>query len=228
METEFDAHADSYEAALSQGLALSGESRDYFAQHRIRWLRHCLSLANASCSRVLDFGCGMGGAATHLLTELDANAVVGVDTSVASLDVALRTQGDRRVTFATPSELTPAADFQLAYCNGVFHHVQPDRRPAALDYIRRALTPGGYFAFWENNPWNPGTRLVMSRIPFDRDARVISARAARTLLREAGFAILRVDFLFVFPHALRVFRPIEPRLTNLPLGAQYQVFCRVA
>ena len=38
-----------------------------------------------------------------------------------------------------------------------------------------ALRPGGLFAFWENNPWNPGTRLVMSRIPFDRDAITLSA-----------------------------------------------------
>ncbi len=94
METEFDAHADSYEAALGQGLALSGESRDYFALHRVRWLRHCLSLADASCSRVLDFGCGMGGAARHFLAELDVHAVVGVDTSLASLDVARRRLAD--------------------------------------------------------------------------------------------------------------------------------------
>jgi hypothetical protein len=26
---------------------------------------------------------------------------------------------------------------------------------AAVDYVYRSLRPGGLFAFWENNPWNP-------------------------------------------------------------------------
>jgi len=43
----------------------------------------------------------------------------------------------------------------LAYCNGVFHHIAPDARPEALAMIRDALKPGGLFAFWENNAWNP-------------------------------------------------------------------------
>jgi len=59
-----------------------------------------------------------------------------------------------------------------------------------LKNILGALKPGGLFAFWENNPWNPGTRIVMSRIPFDRDAEIISPPAAKRLLRRAGFSIL--------------------------------------
>ncbi len=43
-------------------------------------------------------------------------------------------------------------------------------RSRALDYTYQALKPGGYFAFWENNPWSLGARYLMSRIPFDRDA----------------------------------------------------------
>lgn len=227
MDSEFDGYAQTYEDALGQGLALAGESKEYFARERVHWLASCLSGLGVPCSRVLDFGCGTGTAAPHLLGQLGAAAVVGVDPSQASLEVARRTHGDRRVTFAATAEAAPAADFDLAFCNGVFHHIPPAERPAALDYIRRSLAPGGCFAFWENNPWNPGTRLVMRRIPFDRDAQVISAPAARRLLRQAGFQVLRVDFLFIFPHALRALRPIERHLTKLPVGGQYQVLCRI-
>ena len=108
----------------------------------------------------------------------------------------------------------------LAFCNGVFHHIPPAQRPGALDYIRRSLKPGGLFALWENNPWNPGTRYVMSRIPFDSDAILVWPRQARALLRTAGFDILRTDFLFVFPRALRSLRGFEASLSRLPLGAQ--------
>ena len=48
----------------------------------------------------------------------------------------------------------------------------------ALRCIRRLLRPNGIFALWENNPWNPGTRLVMRRIPFDRDASLLTPASA--------------------------------------------------
>ena len=102
----------------------------------------------------------------------------------------------------------------------------PNERTQALNCIYRALRPGGLLAFWENNPWNPGTRYVMSRIPFDRDAITLSAPQARAMLRTAGFTLLRTEFLFVFPSVLRSLRKLEPRLARLPLGAQYQVLCQ--
>ena len=98
--------------------------------------------------------------------------------------------------------------------------------PHAIDYVLRSLRPGGLFAFWENNPWNPGTRYVMSRIPFDRDAITLSSPEARHLLRLGGFEILRTDFLFIFPRILDWCRWVEPLCSRLPLGAQYQVLCR--
>ncbi len=82
------------------------------------------------------------------------------------------------------------------------------------------------FAFWENNPWNPGTRYIMSRVSFDANAITITPPEARRLLRAAGFAIVRTDTLFWFPRALRMLRPLEPLLSALPLGGQYLVLCR--
>jgi hypothetical protein len=67
---------------------------------------------------------------------------------------------------------------------------------------------------------------VMSRIPFDRDAVPLTARAARAMLLRAGLEIIATDFLFIFPRVLRWLRPLEPSLASLPLGAQYQILCR--
>ena len=99
-------------------------------------------------------------------------------------------------------------------------------RAQVVTYIARALRPGGLFALWENNPWNPGTRYVMSRISFDRDAITLTHSETRRLLKTGGFQILRTDFLFIFPKALSWLRGIEPSVSRLPLGAQYQVLCR--
>ena len=100
----------------------------------------------------------------------------------------------------------PNERIDLVFCNGVFHHIPPDQRAAVVDYIYRTVRPGGMFALWENNPWNPGTRYVMSRISFDRDAITLTAPETRRLLISGGFEILRTDFLFIFPRLLSWFR----------------------
>jgi hypothetical protein len=66
----------------------------------------------------------------------------------------------------------------------------------------------------------------MRRIPFDRDAQLLSPPHARELLTRAGFDVVRTDFLFLFPRALSVLRPLEARLSSIPAGAQYMVLGR--
>ena len=66
----------------------------------------------------------------------------------------------------------------------------------------------------------------MSRIPFDRDAVTLSSYEAQKMLKDGGFEVLRTDFLFIFPRCLRSFRGVEPMLSKLPFGAQYQILCR--
>ena len=85
---------------------------------------------------------------------------------------------------------------------------------------------GGVLALWENNPWNPGTRFVMSRIPFDRDAVMLSARQAVHLVSGAGLTPMTIDHAFIFPRALNALRPLESWLAGWPLGGQYQVLAR--
>ncbi|MGH7139831.1 MAG: hypothetical protein ACREHD_29175, partial [Pirellulales bacterium] len=97
---------------------------------------------------------------------------------------------------------------------------------AALGHVYDSLRPGGMFAFWENNPWNPGTRYCMRVNPFDRDALPITPFQARRLLHRAGFAMLQTTYVFFFPRFLRGMRLLESRLSRLPLGGQYLVLAR--
>jgi SAM-dependent methyltransferase len=220
---DFDAFAKDYDAALDRGISLSGEGKDFFARGRVEWLRRCID--KTRLERVLDYGCGTGSTSPLLQEVLGARSVVGVDTSQEEIALAKHNSGNG-LSFATIDEFKPQGDVDVAYCNGVFHHVPLDRRAEAIQYVRESLRPGGLFALWENNPWNPGTRLVMSRIPFDRDAILVSAREARRLARAGGFEVLSTHFLFVFPKVLGALRKLEGSLASLPLGAQYQVLCR--
>jgi SAM-dependent methyltransferase len=222
----FDAYALDYDRALARGLAISGEDRDYFARGRVSWLAASLRELGERPRRVMDFGCGTGSASPYLREVLGGEVVSGVDISAASVDVARRTVGSERVRFWHFDEYEPDGKTDLVFCNGVFHHIPPHGRAAALDYIRRSLRSGGLFALWENNPWSPGTRYVMSRIPFDWDAVTLRPSETRRLVGEGGFAVLRTDFLFIFPRVFHWLRWIEPLVCRLPIGAQYQVLCR--
>jgi SAM-dependent methyltransferase len=223
---EFDQYAAEYDAALNRGLSLSGEDKSYFAEGRIAWLAELLKQLGECPRHSLDFGCGIGSAAPFLFSLLNTERITGVDVSPTSLAFARRTTASDRAQFLQLDEYQPGGDIDLAFCNGVFHHIPAPERQPAVAYVYRALRPGGLFAFWENNPWNPGTRLVMSRIPFDRDAVTVSAPQARRLLVAAGFEVLRTDFLFIFPKMLKQLRFMERWMTRLPLGGQYQVLCR--
>ena len=223
---EFDAYATEYDTALAEGLSVSGETKDFFAQGRVDHLAGRLQELRFCPSSILDFGCGVGTNAPFLLNLNGVTSLLGVDISESSLDVARRAIPDKRAAFSVLDQYRPDGRFDLVFTNGVFHHIPPLERAGAIDYIFRALRPGGLLVFWENNPWNPGTRYVMSRIPFDRDAITLSARQAQGLIRTGGFEVLRTDFLFIFPKALGFFRKLEPHLASIPFGAQYQVLCR--
>jgi SAM-dependent methyltransferase len=222
----FDSYADNYDVALAQGISVSGENKAYFARRRVEWLRDCLSNSAAEHTQVMDYGCGTGSSAPYLLDVLGAKFIIGTDRSTKSLELAKKMFQSKQVQFSSMDGFQPDGSFDLVFCNGVFHHIPPDGRYGAIDYVFRSLRPGGIFAFWENNPWNPGTRYVMSRITFDRDAVTLSAPEARRLLRTGGFEILSTDFLFIFPKLLRWFRWIETYCSRLPIGAQYQVLCQ--
>ena len=223
---EFDAYAAEYDAALARGISISREDKNYFARGRVAWLARCLSHLEERPRTLMDFGCGTGSSIPFLLNELMADSLLAVDISVESLAVAKRLHGTPRVRFVSLAKQQPAERIDLAFCNGVFHHIPVVDRLAAMKSVYSSLCPGGLFAFWENNPWNPGTRYVMSRIPFDREAIALSPPAARRLLRKGGFEVMHTDFLFFFPRWLSWLRSLEPRLTRVPLGAQYQILCR--
>lgn len=220
--SEFDRYAGDYDRALNEGLSVSGEGKDFFARGRLAFLARRLGRMKFRARSVLDFGCGTGSAAPHIFECLGAESLLGVDLSEASVEVARRDHPDPRARFEPLGAFDAEGEFDLAFCNGVFHHIPPAERAAAVARVFRALRPGGIFALWENNPWNPGTRIVMSRIPFDKDAITLNSFETRRLMRGSGFELLGVDYLFIFPKFLGALRPIEPALSRLPLGAQYQ------
>jgi SAM-dependent methyltransferase len=222
----FDEYAAAYEEALSNALAPSGEGREYFAEGRVAWLARCLHERREAPRTLLDFGCGDGATTPMLLGALEAETAVGIDISPKSLEIARKKYSTSQISYESIGGFHAAGQMDLAYCNGVYHHIQPEKRAEALTIVNRSLRAGGLFSFWENSPWSLAARYVMSRCTFDRDAIMLSPPKARRFLSNGGFEILRTDFRFIFPHALRALRRMEQFVYRLPLGTQYQILCR--
>jgi SAM-dependent methyltransferase len=219
----FDDYAKTYDRALRQGLWISGESKEYFARERLRHLRTRLDETASSIRSIIDFGCGVGTSTRFFVELFRPERIVGLDVSSEQLALARRECADLPVSFHLVGDFAPDESVDLVFCNGVFHHIPPAERMDVLDFIYKAIRPGGIFAFWENNPWNPGTRYIMSRVPFDRDAQTLTPREARRLLRAVGCRVLETDYAFFFPRLLSRLRPLERHMSKIPFGAQYLV-----
>ena len=211
---------------LSRGLRLSGEDRRFFIEGRITDLRRELS-AEFQPRRILDFGCGTGETSRLLAEMFPESRVLGIDSASGAVAHAAATHNSDHTSFKPLGDFSPKGDFDLCYTSGVFHHIHPRRRLEAVRLIHRALARGGHLALFENNPWNLGTRLVMRRIPFDRDAVPLSPLETCRLLRTGGFIQrLPVRYLFFFPRFLAFLRFSDPWLARVPLGAQYFVLAK--
>ncbi len=217
--------AATYDEQLQRGLSISGENKEFFASQRMEWLRRRLDGLGFQPRNCLDFGCGTGTSTPYFFDVLDAATVVGADPSEASLEIARTDWKSLDASYVQPEALSAgSADF--AFCNGVFHHIDPANRADAASLVYRSLRPGGLFAFWENNPWNPLTRLSMRRVPFDADAIMLWPGETRRLLKDRGFEVLFTDYKFFFPRPLAALRFLEPSLRWCVMGAQYLVLCR--
>ncbi len=224
----FDRYARQYDLELEKGIRLSGEGKEFFARGRLEAVRAWFAAEGLAPARALEFGCGVGTNLAALREIWPATEIVGLDVSEASLETARERHGAAGARFMTPEAFRRGgeapADWVL--CNGVLHHVPVEARPATLAFMRDLLAPGGSLTIFENNPYNPGARLVMRRIPFDRDAVMVRPSWLRARIAALGLGKPVCRYLFVFPRFLQLLRPLEPTLAGLPIGAQYGVFAR--
>lgn len=225
-EKEFDKFAAEYDSMLRGSIQKSGEGPEYFARYKINDMSAVLKkrLPGHEVKKVLDFGGGVG-ASLPFLSEYFPNAEVTLaDVSRRSLDYAERRYIPRVKILHFDGKTLPLQDSQfdavIAAC--VFHHIPETEHVALMAEIRRVLRPGGLFFIFEHNPWNPLTRQVVDRCPYDENAILITGPEIRRRMKAAGFAKVDLAWRIFFPGSLSIARPLERWLEWLPLGAQYR------
>ncbi len=218
-EPEFDRYAEKYDALLGSAIPGALDEDAYFAEYKVA--RMVRVLAASPPARVLDFGCGAGRSLCHLERHFPKAEIWGFDPSPVSLKIAAA-----RVPAAKLASDWMALDgtrFDAILAANVFHHIPPADQVDALRRCGEALAPGGQLFMFEHNPWNPLTRWVFERCPFDVDAKMLSLREMLRLAQCAGFGRTRHDYTLFFPKQLSVLRPLERIFGWIPFGAQYVV-----
>jgi ubiquinone/menaquinone biosynthesis C-methylase UbiE len=157
--------------------------------------------------KVLDLGCGIGGATFRLLNILGpAGLAAGVDISSAMVEAATsRAENRPGVEFRVGEACAipyPDQFFDAARCERVFLYL-PDRL-AAIQEMKRVVKPGGQIvlldteldctAIYSKNPQltRKMTSAVAATMPNPNSARDLPA-----LAREAGLKDIRVQTLAV-------------------------------
>jgi SAM-dependent methyltransferase len=225
--TGFGEVGGAYGSQLARGLRLTGEPAEYYARRRVGRVRDLARGLDVTARAVLDFGCGTGASLALLREAFPDARIVGFEPEPELAAVARTAAEAAGAELVGREELVEARFADVVYCNGVFHHIARGDRTAAARSVSRALRAEGLAFLWENSPFNPGTRMVMARIPFDRDAVLLRPSELRSLQRDAGLSPVATEFHFVFPRPLRFARPLENALRVLPLGGQYVVVGRL-
>jgi SAM-dependent methyltransferase len=170
----------------------------------------------------LDMGCGVGLTDQYLGGQV--GALHGIDVAEGVVERAgERILGPKYTVYDGTNAPFQDELFDLTFAICVLHHVNPAGWHNFVAELARVTKRGGLVVVLEHNPFNPLTRLAVSRCEFDADAVLVRARRTRSLLEEAGLAVAEARYITFFPWHGRILRLAESRLGRLPLGAQYAV-----
>jgi SAM-dependent methyltransferase len=220
----FNDYVTDYSKQIEQAVPCVGAKHATFLAEKADQLISLASrhFADPGRLRVLDVGCGIG----LMEQALDGRfgRLVGVDVAADAVEKANQSGLDAEFLHYNGDRLPFDDDeFDVAFACCVFHHVPLGERAALTQEMTRVVAPGGLFVIFEHNPWNPLTRLIVSRCEFDRDAILLGTRESTNLLAQAGLKQLTKRQILYFPWRTRFWKFMESLIAWLPLGAQYYV-----
>jgi SAM-dependent methyltransferase len=219
--------ASDYEAAVAESIAFAHVGHEMFIEAKALALfdavrRH---VGTAEGLDYLDVGCGVGAMQRYVAPV--AGRSVGIDTSAESIGAARRDHPDADLQ-AYDGVVVPFDDdsFDVTFAVNVVHHVEPPDRQSFARELLRVTRPRGLTVVFEQNPYNPLTRLAVARCAIDEGVVLATRRTIRRLLEEAGGLVVDARYVLFFPVDRGLARSVEAKLGWLPLGAQHYVAAR--
>jgi SAM-dependent methyltransferase len=222
---EFDDYSTAYNNLLKDPIRdrFMGAGSDFFHVRKRDLIREYFHRRKVDTQqlRYLDLGCGKGELMTLLRDDFDN--VTGCDPSAGMMEPieGIETRWQEH-PFKIPFD-AEQFDFVTAVC--VYHHVPTSARGLLTAEVARVLKPGGIFAMIEHNPYNPVTRLIVSRTPVDRDAVLLKPAETKRLMIQAGMLLESSCYFLLLPSSLyRHIGALEKLIEKVPLGGQHATF----
>jgi SAM-dependent methyltransferase len=227
MSQLFDSYERSYGDVVQSSIDFSGLPHSFFMAAKAAMLADVVGERFGSAPQPvgLDVGCGIGE--FHRYARGLFSRLCGVDVSEKSVERAQRDNPGTVYTSYDGNVLpydSGAFDVTMTTC--VMHHVPPAQWLSFLHEMRRVTRPGGILCVIEHNPFNPLTRLAVSRCEFDRDAVLLRAGRTERLMAVAGLSDVESRFFLMLPSAAPLARRIERLFRRVPFGAQYLTCAR--
>ena len=221
--SEFDQYADDYLRLHKENIAVSGEEPEYFSKYKIAEVSRCFEQKKPAS--VLDFGSGIGSSMPHFQHYFPNARLICSDVSKRSLDIAMSRFPEMGEPLLISNETIdlPNAVIDLTFTACTFHHIPEHEHLHWLKELRRVTKPGGVLTLFEHNPLNPLTVRAVNTCPFDVNAKLLRADSLRQTILRAGWQGVVVRYHVFFPHFLSFARPLERKLSWLPIGAQYSI-----
>jgi SAM-dependent methyltransferase len=226
--TEFDQYAAEYEELVREPIRdRFASDPEFFTRRKWELLEDYFRSRGRDTRQMdwLDVGCGTG-TLLRMASKSFASAS-GCDPSRNMLDacegIATRVQDPpTRLPFDSDS-------FDLVTMVCVLHHVTLEDRDALMTEVARVLKPQGLVCVIEHNCWNPVTRHIVSRVPVDRDAILLSPIDTRRLLEKNRLSYCDCRYFLYLPQRIyRLLGRLEQLGARIPLGGQYALFGQVA
>lgn len=225
--SEFDEYARNYHRELDHVLRrFVDSSGDYFIQLKCDELQDVAASygIERSSATILDVGCGIGD--FERLLPQDFGKKIALDLSYEMLRVAKNYVAANRAEYVHGDALAiPLADetADLVFASCVLHHIPPAGVPAALSEMRRVCKKNGKIVYFEHNPWNPLTQLVVKTTPLDKGAKLISSPQMKQMMESAGMRIVDEKYILFGPKGIdvRLHQLFGRFLHRLPIGGQY-------
>ena len=198
---------------------IEAEEKKFFANYyadqaynsvgcRLRLRRELRSLLKQAgqykAKRVLSLGCGDGQ--FELMLAPQAEHITALDISSEAIALAKRNAAEAEVCNVEfrchpLSELSWSETYDGVICLAFLHHVPPKELGILLRQVYDHLVPGGFF--YAEDPNVHGILRKIGRVilgtGYDRyhspDERELDPTELASLLRETGFATVRIDYI---------------------------------
>lgn len=230
---EFDQYARNYMKELSHPIRdLVDPEGHYFIELKSMIVERVAAadFENQKSLRMVDVGTGLGLFEKFLKSKYDS--IIGVDLSFEMLRVAQTINA-----FTSPLSAyvhgnacqlpLPENYADLIFMSCVLHHLELEELDATLQELARICSPQGRIIFFEHNPYNPFTQLVVKTTPLDKNARLVSYHELEKRSAKAGIQILEREFFLYGTRAIdQTIDRFLPGWRTLPFGGQYALIGR--